>query len=371
MRLYRKYLGTGAPIDEGENLYCDVYIDKKGMPRNSIQRSLAQQWCQNMINGSSLKYNIIWPFLFLSATLALPLFLLYFSKLMVCRKFRSPDDVSNFSARFFTAEENISISSEIMLKTYRDVSGKFKYRSSSFFIIRAYFGTIFSPVIFLKFVRYVYVFNKGFVNDDVLVTAIEYSSASSLISDLSAHVGVVVLNVMHGEKGANSRDAFSQFHVFSVWDKHYINLFQRLNVSSLFLLSAPNKLKIKYCEVTSRDGLIYFLQGLETAKDLRIIYNKLIYLSGTLSSDLISFKIHPRYNNSEIDKFLIDKNVFNGDLSEAFSKYCYIVGDYSTVLYQAYVSRTLGKDYVIVLINGRHSLGMGHIMVSYADFIMV
>nr|WP_319219503.1 hypothetical protein [uncultured Trichococcus sp.] len=180
-----------------------------------------------------------------------------------------------------------------------------------------------------------------------IITHNEYSFASSFLTMYCRLNNVEHINVMHGEKLFNIRDAFVQYDRFYIWDKHYQDLLIQLQAEeSQFMVEIPKDL---YFDMEKQEEykyvLTYYLGG-EDEIELLSIYRNLSNLNTSL--DKICIRYHPRYSNIETIKKVFyncvieDPNIV--ELSKSLSITKYVASLYSTVLFQAYVN---GKKVVI------------------------
>ena len=185
----------------------------------------------------------------------------------------------------------------------------------------------------------------------VIINNLEYSFTSSILTEYLNKIGIEHINVMHGEKLFNIRDAYANFNKFYVWDYHYVELFCKLGYNQdIFRVEKPQSLLSKCGVNNSRiknqnQVLKYFLNGSEEFSQQKKLIDILEKLNKRFK---IVIRLHPRYSTS-IEVF--KKNGFITieypnliEVKESICESDVICSQYSTVLYQAYL---LNKTVII------------------------
>jgi hypothetical protein len=210
-----------------------------------------------------------------------------------------------------------------------------KYWKTPFFILKC----------MIKMAIYSNVIHK--YKPKAIITHNEYSFASSVLTMYCGKLGVEHINVMHGEKLFNIRDAFVEFDRFYVWDKHYENLFTQLRAEkNQFKVEFPDALCLNIDNKEKYVHIITYYLGGEDESELTSINNDLLSLEIPLNK--ICIRYHPRYSDINIIKKIfrgyVIENPNEVDIEKSLSMTKYVTSLYSTVLYQAYVN---GKKVVI------------------------
>jgi hypothetical protein len=166
----------------------------------------------------------------------------------------------------------------------------------------------------------------------------EYSFCSSVITHYLNRAGVLSINCMHGEKLFNARDSFCCYDVFIVWDEHYVDMFKKMKAEARFIVS--------HCPASSIERLpqefkavSYFLQGGESAEQIRHILKKITVLSERHKCDSLWIKPHPIYRTENLEELVGAERIYRSDNAWLVSNSKVVCGRYSTILFQVYVSR--------------------------------
>ena len=168
----------------------------------------------------------------------------------------------------------------------------------------------------------------------------EYSFTSSVLTDYCHHHGVQHIDVMHGEKLFNIRDAYFHYDRTYVWDEYYINLFRRLKAEpSQFIVAAPESLNIdcgKYQDSKYYADYKYYLAVVSEEK-LKNIIASMSFAAAEGKS--VKYRLHPRYTDVALAERLVGKKHIEypkevSIMSSVANCGC-VVGCYTTVLNQA------------------------------------
>lgn len=191
----------------------------------------------------------------------------------------------------------------------------------------------------IKIGRYGYV--KLHYAPDRIISSCEYSFTSSVLTCYCEESGIQHINVMHGEKLFNIRDAFCRFSTFYVWDEHYISLFNKLRASeSVFIVEQPPAacLENNRTECKKRDYTFYL--AVETETTLRRLQEVTRVLEEQGKTFLI--RPHPRYTDMAMLKSYFSCAAIempqSVEIKESLQETRHAVARFSTVLYQAYNS---------------------------------
>lgn len=182
-----------------------------------------------------------------------------------------------------------------------------------------------------------------------IITHLEFSFCSSLLTDYCHYREVKLINVMHGEKLLNIRDAFFHFDECYVWDKHYVDMLVKLKAEvSQFRIAIPPSLQID-CKAHQNPSVYadykYYLAHI-TDNEMECIVKSMVFVKD--KGKRVKYRIHPRYTDLTIlrkyvseDEIEFPKHV---NILESISNMEYAVGSYTTVLLQAHLA---GKKVLI------------------------
>lgn len=319
------------------------YIEKLGAPKDIFQRSYFQY--KSQMQFFPLYYRII------INVLSVFLTIYYFFK-----RNSNIDKQSKYDAAFITSgvsKEIISNKLFIDSKNIVECSSTGKTMLSKAdkefifneLIKKYWYSPYFCLKVIVKVSRYSYIFESHQVSR--IITYLEFSFASSILTEYCRRKGIEHINVMHGEKLFNIRDSFVEFDKFYVWDEYYKKMFLDLKASeNQFIIELPISITNLHLNPNKMmNNLTYYL-GNETKEELATIKNNLKLL--IKNYDKITVRYHPRYAEiEEIEKIFKDFNIENPEivsLEESLNNCTYVVSLYSTVLFQAYV---VGKDIII------------------------
>lgn len=174
---------------------------------------------------------------------------------------------------------------------------------------------------------------------DVIIASIEYSFTSAVLTGYCERQHIKHINVMHGDKPFLIRDAFTRFHMFYVWDQHYVELFNSLKgEKTLYYVEKPKALLFEDISCVKEYDYTYYLQT-SNLKEMILIEKNLKKLK---KNGKIAIRPHPIY--SKIEEV---RKVFRGyEIEECQSisieisilRTKNVISLYSTVLYQAYLN---------------------------------
>lgn len=176
-----------------------------------------------------------------------------------------------------------------------------------------------------------------------IIAHTEFSFCSSALTDYCHHRGVCHINVMHGEKLYFIRDAFFRFDECYVWDEHYVKIFERLrSETSQFRIAIPPSLKVDTSAYENKNlyaDYKYYL-AYYTEADLKSIVESMDFVRR--EGKTIKFRFHPRYSDLKLlKKYVADCDIedpFKVSISESISNMHCAIGEYTTVMLQAYFS---------------------------------
>lgn len=171
-----------------------------------------------------------------------------------------------------------------------------------------------------------------------IISYSEYSFTSSILTEYCRLRKVEHINVMHGEKLYNIRDAFVQYDRYYVWAEHYVNLLTSLRADEeQFRIAIPNSVKLDVNITPESTYEFTYYLGAEETQELKNI--KAVLLKTGVPSSRICIRYHPRYcDANEIAQIFAGFQIENPTevpLAQSLSKTKYVVSLFSTVLYQA------------------------------------
>lgn len=172
-----------------------------------------------------------------------------------------------------------------------------------------------------------------------IITYAEFSFTSSLTTAYLQSRGTEHINVLHGDKLFNTRDAFVRFHRFYVWDASYRDLFMGMRAEKTqFRVEVPPCLKLKVKRNSAfRYSLTYYM-GNQNEKQLLALRDFL----DTLGEDKqrICIRIHPRFGDRKrIRRIFASYCVEEPEevsLDQSLGMTRYACGIMSTVITQAF-----------------------------------
>lgn len=197
----------------------------------------------------------------------------------------------------------------------------------------------------MKIALYAYQINQH--NPKAILTFGEFSFTSSALTYYCNEIGIEHINVMHGEKLFNIRDAFVEFNRYYVWDQHYIDLLIQLGADgNQFRIEEPIVLRLNIKNQKEyKYEFTYYLGG-ESEKDLYKI--KVSLLNTGILQEKICIRYHPRYSDERQIKNIFERfNIENPNevpINVSIAQTKYVTSLYSTVLFQAYKN---GKTVII------------------------
>lgn len=323
----------------------ESFLDSFKEPSSDIERSFNQYRCQNLFvpGFKVLVLNVLSAFV-----LPIIYLVLFFRGLFVEREEGPfaiienkgmPEVVPNVIREKYNPSE--AYWSKTPSLSYIDLPFIFKILWHShahfYFVLKASMNVgLFSNMIF----KY---------NPKVIIHYGEFSFSSSLLTDYCHIYKVKHVNIQHGEKLYNIRDGFFHFDECYVWAEHYVNLFVSLKaIPEQFIVSIPPSMKIVIDNYKNNQCFAdykYYLQEYNETELLSII-KSLSFIKDKGYS--IKYRPHPRYSNlSLLKKHIASEEIeepSNVSIMESLSNVDYVIGSYTTVLTQAYLS---GKNVVL------------------------
>lgn len=326
-KIYRKIdemqeYGFAHSRREDEN-----FIKQFKVPESDDERSYDQYICQKWNDSAPFKYvlaNVVAGMLFL------PVMFYYMVMGLKTKQEKSFDAVltNSFIKQFLPDDYKGTVISQDFNRgslTKKDMVYIFhiwrKYPLSTYFL----FKCMCRISAYSDFIRC--------YTPKIIFCSAEYSFTSSILTGYCEQKDIKHINIMHGEKEYDLRDAFTRFTKFYVWDEFYINLFNSLRAEKTKYIVSP--MKLPDVDIIRDDSkCVYYLQ-LQTRAQL-------IRLKKALQKSGMNYKIrpHPIYDTPitrEIfgEEYIEDPHAIN--IWDSIANAGTIVSTYSTVLYQAYL----------------------------------
>lgn len=324
------------------------YVKSMKEPKSLWQRSYYQFKCY--------RYDVpVWKRLAYSvgAVILLPLSLVYFRLAHIGAKFvREIKCVGDCSDVPDMLPESLKNEYDINLDVYYNAGYGLSHSDMIYLIRRAttfFYTPSFLLHVIFKIASYSNIFYK--YRPSVLVCHNEYSYSSSALTDYCRYHHVLHINIMHGERLINIRNAFSEYDKFYVWHEHYKFLYLLLRCGTKpedFVIEVPEALKIDVLKDYDRNVFAnykYYL-GEETYDEMQSIVSSLSAIKKQGYS--IKYRPHPRYTNCNNLMRSVDKDEIEQpsvvSISKSIASCDFVIGSFSTVLLQAYLC---GKGVVI------------------------
>ncbi len=171
----------------------------------------------------------------------------------------------------------------------------------------------------------------------------EFSFSSSILTDYCHRHGVKHINVMHGEKLFNIRDAYFHYDECYVWDEHYVKLFKAMKAGPMqFVVALPPSLMIdckKYRNQATFADYKYYL-ALYDEMTIKQIVESMAFAAKEGKS--VKYRPHPRYSDIDLLKEYVKEEDIEWpkqvSIQESIANVGCAVGSFTTVMVQAYLS---------------------------------
>lgn len=171
----------------------------------------------------------------------------------------------------------------------------------------------------------------------------EFSFSSSVLTAYCHLHGVKHIDVMHGEKLFNIRDAYFHYDECYVWSEHYVRLLTALKAEpTQFRIAVPPSLKIdssRYKKADCYADYKYYLANYSEER-LQSIVSAMAFAEKEGKS--VKYRPHPRYSNLEIlRKYVPEEQIELPEevtIMESVANLGCAVGSFTTVLVQAHFS---------------------------------
>lgn len=316
-----------------------AYLNRLGEAKDDIDRGFKQYLCQNQLVRPKWKIVVF----NLAGILGLPLTFFYFllkritapkAKSINCliEKKGMPEVVPDVVKEKFHPSEDYEVKSSLGL---RDIAfaGRLYIKAPlhPYFVFKAMMNVA-------RYSHLIYSYSPK-----VMIQFGEFSFSSSILTAYCHQHSVLHVDVMHGEKLFNIRDAYFHYDKTYVWNDHYTNLLTSLNAeSSQFVVAPPQSLVIdcdKYVKPEVYADFKYYLASYNEETIKRIV-KSMIFAKHRGKS--VKYRPHPRYSNLELlKKYVSEDEIEYGNqvtIQESISNLMYAVGSYTTVMVQAYFS---------------------------------
>lgn len=322
-----------------------LFLEKLPVPKDDQHRSFLQYKCQ-MFFAPKWK---TWLFETIATLIYFPLVLLEMGRSMRIKRIEHYDALSNLKGFEEVIPDELS-SRYNFLHYGWNPKGRLSCKDA-LYCIKVFFRffpfSYFSLKAMIKVAQYSELIKQ--YSPHAIVTHLEFSFASSLLTDFCHRRGIKHINVMHGEKLYNIRDTFFHFDECYVWNEYYIRLFMSLKAeNNQFMVSVPPSLKIDLEKNYNEDSYAdykYFLAEFNE-EQINSIKEALAFVKKQGLS--LKFRLHPRYMDQKLIEACFTSAEIEDPLKvsiiESVASCKYAVGCYSTVLAQAYLS---GREVVL------------------------
>jgi len=312
---------------EEKEILDQLKFSREKLPSNSIYDSVLQYKSQTYF----LKF---WQKLFLWVISFFGLCYLIFSNFTF--KFREKYNPKKYDIAYFYSDKIfnerkkvekrlIFIESKAGLLFFNDIKFLFSV------LIKINFNFSLLSIATYRIAQVRYALNRYSI--DEVWCNMEYSAASGILHEYCRTHNLKLANFMHGEKVLTLRDTFCSFDTLHVWDEHYKILFETMFCNAKIVIDNPWLDETKFRK-NNEKSICYILKGIESDDEV-VNINKYLLKLKKCGFD-IKIKEHPRNNNmsKKIQGFEMVENVIN--VSDVFPQFQFIMGQYSTVLTQAW-----------------------------------
>lgn len=179
---------------------------------------------------------------------------------------------------------------------------------------------------------------------DAIIVHNEYSFTSSVLTEWCRRNGIQHINFMHGERIYSLRCAFFEYDRCYVWHEYYKQLYCSVGASpEQFIVEVPDALQItlsKWVDKVAYADFKYILAGY-SEKELQQIVSVMDALKERYDRT-VKYRPHPRYSDVNLlRKYVKDDEIEDPKcipIEKSIANTRCVVGSYSTVLLQAYLS---------------------------------
>ena len=179
---------------------------------------------------------------------------------------------------------------------------------------------------------------------EAIIVHNEYSFTSSVLTEWCRQNGIRHINFMHGERIYSLRCAFFEYDRCYVWHEYYKQLYCSVGASpEQFIVEVPDALQItlsKWVDKVAYADFKYILAGY-SEKELQQIVSVMDALKERYDRT-VKYRPHPRYSDVNLlRKYVKDDEIEDPKcipIEKSIANTRCVVGSYSTVLLQAYLS---------------------------------
>lgn len=335
-------------LDKGNKRWFDrdideslAYVDSFEEPKGLWQRSYYQFKCQryDMALWKKEFHNVIFAII-------LPFALLFFRILRIGVKFKERIECIGDCADVIPMiPESLKQRYAINLDVYYSAGYGLSHQDMKYLFSKI-FSYLYAPTFLLhiifKIARYSNIVCR--YSPNVIICHNEYSFSSSALTDYCRNHGISHINIMHGERLINIRNAFFEYDKCFVWHEHYKNMYLLLRSGTKpedFIIEVPEALKINVGKDYDQNAFAnykYYL-GDQPFEELKQIVDSLVPLKEKGYS--VKLRPHPRYTNFEELAKLVNKEDIEWPsevgIASSIASCDYVIGSFSTVLLQAYL----------------------------------
>ncbi len=359
------------------NLYEKNRTELQGQKQSDVTRSFLQYKCQMKLlsPGKKVLLNV-------SSIIISPVFILF----ALINKCKNSDLVPNKKQVAIINGDIDDIHDDFILNSLKNRFNIIRCKNNNQFslsyesllwLIKITFTYILSPFFILrltiKIAQYDHIIHQ-YRYPKAIITASEYSFCSSVLTSYLHNRGILHINIMHGEKFFLIRDSFFRFSECYVWDNHYLELFKKLKAApEQFIIERPPKHE-KIIEM-GKDGqrvnnVIKFYWASEHEKaELAYLSKHMERLSQQGFKIIIRYHpLHREYFFNNITPFFKKfeyENPNKTDLYQSLAQTEYILGTYTTVLYEGIL---MNKKIIINDYNYPHLKERQYIVVNYNHY---
>ncbi len=312
----------------------EKFLKKFREPKNCVERSFFQYRCQMKMYGAFLRCA--------SNVVAFPTSMKYLNK----SKKRKVSFKEEYDAVFFDGGKPINIIPDSVAMRFLNIKSSPELEGSLTKEDVKYLKGIFkkhpfSWLFWLKAIIKISQYSRAIIeyNPKSIISCDEFSFTSSILTDYCRKKGVLLINVMHGEKLYYMRDSFVEYDEFFVWDEYYAELLKSLRAENTqFRIEEPASLKIiQEHPVEKTVDYTYYLAG-EPKDKLKLIAKTLQALKQ--AGFKVVVRAHPRYADYNIiNEVFADielQDTANVTIEQSLLQTKSAISLYSTVLNQAY-----------------------------------
>ena len=307
-------------------------------PKDNYERSHAQYRCQCFLSKSAK--NVIYNFL---SFWIMPVF-------FIILRFKPSRKIQTCDAVYLENGINKSIIPESLKAEFPNIIQVYFAddscidRHAAFFLFHVFLKTPSSFFMNLKTLCKIAMYCSAInsYSPKAIITYTEMSFCSSILTEYCHSCGIEHINIMHGEKTSTIRESFFSFDRFYVWHEHYINLFSKQRVKKdQFIVEQPNavNMDLHNIKVPIRDRYDYTFY-LDNETKARLIELRKVVLELKKAHLRVILRPHPRGLNNNLIRHYFSEDMIespaNITIEYSIAKTKYVVGRFSTVLYQAY-----------------------------------